>query len=361
MVMAAPGERCVEVSATDVRCVGLSPLAFLGPLGVVLISIVFSSCGRAPPPERLSELRAEAMEANSRALSAQRDRDDEEDGRTLRVLGEVTPVVLSWETLDQLSTSHVRTKNTQNPTDRTRVIEYRGVLVRDLLDRVHASDTVEELTFVSSDGFRSTVKTADARRYDILLAVQADGKPLARSEGGPLYLVFPHSDAPITEQLYPDRYWAFYVTHLIVGTESLSLRIAGRSFDGRAFAALSEVSMREVVGWKVHWPSTPIRVRGVRLADAIRAVGLSPGPDSTVTLRGKSLVHRSLKRPRTLPFGDVERCGMMLVTHSGEEDAPVPARLGGPVASAMPAVCAARYGEDFWVPFLEEVLVEVAR
>jgi hypothetical protein len=52
---------------------------------------------------------------------------------------------------------------------------------------------------------------------------------------------------------------------------------------------------------------------------------------------------------------------MMLVTHSGEEDAPVPARLGGPVASAMPAVCAARYGEDFWVPFLEEVLVEVAR
>ncbi len=325
---------------------------------VVTPAVSNASCRSAPPPERLFALRAEAMEANALALRAQTDGEEEEDARTLKVSGEASKTALSWETLDKLATSRIWTKNTQIPTNRTRVIEYRGILIRDLLDHVGASPMTEEVTFVSSDGFRSTIKAADSRQYDILLAVESEGKPIARSEGGPLYLVFPHSDSPATERLYPDRFWAFYVTHVVVGTEPIGLRINGQTLDGRAFAALPQISMREVVGWMVHWPSTPVRVRGVRLADAIHASGLSPGPESRITLRGKSFVHRTPKRPRTLPFADVERCGVLLVTHSGEDDEPVPARLGGPVASAVPAACATRFGGDFWVPFLEEVSVE---
>ena len=59
--------------------------------------------------------------------------------------------------------SHVRTVNPQNPTERDRVIDFRGVLVRDLLDRYRAAAGVTEVTFVAIDGFRSTIDLAGLR------------------------------------------------------------------------------------------------------------------------------------------------------------------------------------------------------
>ena len=51
-----------------------------------------------------------------------------------------------------------------------------------------------------------------------MLALERNGKPLSRSDGGPLHLIFPYSDRPEIANKYSARYWAFYVTHIIIGT-----------------------------------------------------------------------------------------------------------------------------------------------
>ena len=90
----------------------------------------------------------------------------------------------------------MHTTSPQNPAERDRVIDFRGVLVRDLIDRAGPAGDAGELTFVSIDAFRSAVSVADARRFRMLLAIEADGQPLQRSAGGPIFLVHPHSEQP---------------------------------------------------------------------------------------------------------------------------------------------------------------------
>jgi hypothetical protein len=46
-----------------------------------------------------------------------------------------------------------------------------------------------------------------------------------------------------------------------------------------------------------------------------------------------------------------------VVTHWGADHAPISARLGGPLAVAIPPTCADRYGDKYWVTFLESVEV----
>ena len=105
------------------------------------------------------------------------------------------------------------------------------MLVRDLLDRYRAAAAVAEITFVSIDGFRSSVDVAGLRGYRVLLAIAADDRPISRASGGPIFLVFPHTETPATVALYPDRYWSFYVTDVIVGTEPARLAVGERGFD----------------------------------------------------------------------------------------------------------------------------------
>src|SRR5205085_7545157 len=103
------------------------------------------------------------------------------------------------------------------------------------------------------DGFRATVKTADAREYRMLLAIRANGAAIPRSSGGPIFLIHPFTESPKTRELYPDRFWAFYVTHLVVGTEAPKLTIQGKPFDRAAIEAMPHSSFDGPHGFKVAW------------------------------------------------------------------------------------------------------------
>ena len=326
---------------------------------VIVGACAAGACGQGPSTTELERLRVEAVAANAVEVAAHADEAAAEPGRTLTIAGQLDGpgATLDWAALEAAAGSHVRTVNPQNPTERGRVVDFRGVLVRDLLDRYRAAAAVAEITFVSIDGFRSSVDVAGLRGYRVLLAIAADDRPISRASGGPIFLVFPHTETPATVALYPDRYWSFYVTHLIVGTEPARVQVGERTFDAAALATLPATALDGPVGWKVHWPSTPVHVRGVRVLDLVRAAGVTLPAGGHVIVRGKASIHRDPADPLVLAVDDLERCGFVLATHWGADDAPISARLGGPVALAVPPACADRYGDRFWIPFVEDLAV----
>jgi DMSO/TMAO reductase YedYZ molybdopterin-dependent catalytic subunit len=230
--------------------------------------------------------------------------------------------------------------------------------VRDLLATAGVHPGVSEVTFVSLDGFRSTVDLDGLRRFDVLLAIEADGRPIPRDQGGPIFLVFPHSSAPETVARYPERYWSYYVSHIVVGTEAPTLRIGDRVLDAASFAARPQVTRTQTVGWKVHWPSAPTQLRGVALPDLLQAAGVSLPAGGRVVVRGKAAVHRDPRAPRAIPAAELSRCPYLIVTHSGPHAEPIPARLGGPLALAVPPACDGPHAEPLWLTHVEELVIE---
>jgi DMSO/TMAO reductase YedYZ molybdopterin-dependent catalytic subunit len=68
-------------------------------------------------------------------------------------------------------------------------VEWRGVLLRDLLDRAGVHSRARALRFVSFDGTYTESLTLDqARRSDVLVAYELEGKQLSREHGGPVRL-----------------------------------------------------------------------------------------------------------------------------------------------------------------------------
>ena len=329
------------------------------PRLAALATLALVACARGPSDAELERLHAEAVAANEAEVASHADQVAAEPGRTLTIAGQLDGpgATLDWAAIDAAAQSHVRTVNPQNPTERDRVIDFRGVLVRDLLDRYRAAAGVTEVTFVAIDGFRSTIDLAGLRGFRVLLAIAADDKPISRASGGPIFLVFPHSEAPATVALYPDRYWSFYVTDVIVGTEPARLAVGERGFDAAALAALPSTALDGPVGWKVHWPSTPVHLRGVRVLDVLRAPGVTLPPPGRVIVRRKASIHHDPADPLVLAIDDLDRCGFLLATRWGADDAPISARLGGPIALAVPPACAGTYGDRYWIPYVEALEV----
>jgi hypothetical protein len=73
------------------------------------------------------------------------------------------------------------------------IVAFRGPLVRDVLARL-GLDGLDEVRFVAANDYYVDIPTDDFRRYDAILAMEADGKPLSRRERGPLWLMYPISD-----------------------------------------------------------------------------------------------------------------------------------------------------------------------
>jgi hypothetical protein len=337
--------------------------------GIVAAALSAAACRDRPDDDELDRWRREAQAANVAALAAARHGAVDEPGHVLTVSGQIRSgrTVIGWDELERIGQTHVPTTSPQDPTRAGQVIDFRGVLVRDLLDRVGVAGDATELTFVSIDAFRTPVAIADARRFRTLLALAADGVAIPRAQGGPIFLVHPHSEAPETVTLYPDRTWSFYVTDVIVGTEPAALRVGDRTLDAAALDALPQLHWEGVVKYKSYWPSDPVVLRGVRLRDALRAAGAAVPVGGAVIVRGKAAIQRDPKDPHRIAAADVERCEILLATRWGDprmaDDLalqPIAPRLGGPITLAIPPACAGAYGDHDWLTFVEELVVEPA-
>ena len=283
-----------------------------------------------------------------------------EPGFTLAVSGQIDqpPGTLGWSDLQQLAQTHVLTVNPQNP-DRKTPVDFRGVLVRDLLAKFGAREEATEATVVSTDGFRATVQIADAKQFRMLLAIEADKAAIPRSSGGPIFLVHPFSEnGPELKWKYPDRFWAFYVTNLIIGTEAPTLAVRGNGNDfhlnREALDQVDHATMNVPVSWKVEWPSGDVHLRGLKLQAVFDSVNVRLPDTGRIIVRGKSPLHRDPIKPIVIDVADLERCKPLLAMQWGPLEKGITARQGGPIALAF-AGCADKYPERTWATFVEEL------
>jgi DMSO/TMAO reductase YedYZ molybdopterin-dependent catalytic subunit len=111
-------------------------------------------------------------------------------GYRLAVRGLVErPLVLSYDELRALPAVGL-TRDFQCVTGwRVRDVQWRGVPLRDLLDRAGVQPGAQALRFTSFDGvYTESLTLEQARRADVIVAYEMQGKPLTSDHGGPVRL-----------------------------------------------------------------------------------------------------------------------------------------------------------------------------
>jgi len=331
------------------------------PLILAIFNIValLSGCTSRPTSAELDAWHQDAIAQNA-AMIAKLQSDKSKNDWQFVIQGQTStgqPVALSLSKLEALATTTVQTKEPHNTSTPNAIFNFRGVSVSTLLNEVGVAPMVSEITFVARDGFRATVSLADLRQYPIIIALERNGKKISRSEGGPLYLVFPQTQFPQLQQKYPDHFWAFYLTDMVVGTEPIQLKVGSRLFNAAALERLPQTTIEEAVSYRIGWPAEQVKLHGVRVRDAIASAGLTLPQNGGVIVRGKSPIYRDVASPIRLKASDVKRCDILLATHWGDERLPIPANMGGPITLALSSACQAQSDERRWVTFVEELEV----
>lgn len=72
---------------------------------------------------------------------------------------------------------------------------YQGVLLRDLLKQVGAGDA-KVLIAKALNNYATEVQVADAKKYDVILALSQNGKAMSRRNKGPVWVLYPMTDYP---------------------------------------------------------------------------------------------------------------------------------------------------------------------
>lgn len=70
-------------------------------------------------------------------------------------------------------------------------VAFSGPLMRDLLRRTIVAGKTQEVRFRAANDYFVDIPLRDFVEYDVILAMEADGKPLSRREKGPLWLMYP--------------------------------------------------------------------------------------------------------------------------------------------------------------------------
>jgi hypothetical protein len=313
------------------------------------------ACDRRADEDWIAARLAEAHERNE-AAALEHGQEDERREWTLTLVGpDGTSEVMPFARVATMATDEVST--TESAESRSaEILRFRGVRFSQLVARVPGGDRATDVTILASDGFRATVLMDDVRLFPILLATEMGGTPLGRDHGGPLYSVFPVTEHPELSGRYTSSWWVFYVTHLIVGTAPPAVRIGERTLDAAALDALPRVSIEAAVGYRVGWPSEPVRLSGVRLRDVLAAAGAPAIPGGRVRILSRAPITHGDERPTYISANDVLEHDVILALRYGEGDEPIPSRLGGPIALAFPEEVLQRLDEHDWLTFVDELV-----
>jgi hypothetical protein len=301
------------------------------------------------------------FEAQAAEREAQRthELEDETLAWTLTVLGETrsgAPLLLRNPDIEAASTVTI---HAAPPLDGAVVSEFRGARLSDLVQRAGGPlPGVDEVTLLASDGFRATVAWEDLSRAPILLATHCDGIRLRREQGGPLIAAFPLLEYPELLERYTESFWVYYVTHLVVGTPAPSLRVGEHHLERDALLALPTRELSVSVGYRVGWPSETVRLVGPSLREVLRAGNLELPEGMRVRVMSLAPISRGSERATHFSWTEVAAEEVILGLRYGEDETPIPARLGGPIVLAFSdAVAAAHPGHD-WLTFVTDVRVE---
>lgn len=344
-------------------------------LVLLFIGGLTTSCRRSPTSTQLEKWYQTAIAAD-RAIVKQQTQLTQQSQGALEISGQTQSgetVQLSWSELAPLATTVVQTRSPHHTSNPDAILQFRGIRVSDLLARIGTAPTASKITFVANDGYRATLDIGDLRRYPIILALEMNGMPISRSEGGPLFLVFPYKDFPELEYPYPDPFWIFYVSNIIVGTEPIALQVGdsrsnpsgNRTFTQTDLESLEKHTLEETVSYRMGWPSTPVELHGYRLRDILQLANIPLPQTGEVVIEAKASIYKGSDSPIRFDVSDVQNCDILLVIAWSPSEEPIPARLGGPITLAVPSTCPTSNGqtktipEDLrWVTFVEGVRLQ---
>ncbi|NEO29336.1 MAG: molybdopterin-dependent oxidoreductase [Symploca sp. SIO3C6] len=324
------------------------------------LTAYLSGCNKQPTTDQLQKWQQEAIARNQEMVATHQQNPQSNSEWQLKIEGKNSTgqqIQLSLSKLQTLANTSIQTQEPHNTTTPEAIVSFRGVPVSTLLDEFGVDTDVKEVTFVSYDGYRATVSIEDLRQYPILIALERNGKEIARSEGGPLYLVFPYSDFPQLQSKYRERFWAFYLTNIVLGTEPIQLQVGKRFLDETFLQQLPQVTIEEAVGYRIGWPVSKTKLQGVLVRDVLAAAGLQIPKNGAVIIQGKSPVYSDAANPIRIEASELNSCDILLATHWGEDAQPIPAKMGGPLTLALASDCHIQSDNNFWVTFVEKLEV----
>lgn len=81
---------------------------------------------------------------------------------------------------------------------------FRGVLLRDILDKVKADGTVLKATAI--DGYTVEIPVSDAQDYELIIAYKMDGEWLEEEVYAPFWIIYPYdTDKELDQEKYYGR------------------------------------------------------------------------------------------------------------------------------------------------------------
>lgn len=109
-------------------------------------------------------------------------------------------IELSLEDLAAMPQHEIRTET--DFTDGMRL--YRGPLARDVL-ALAGLDAAEMVRFIALNDYFVDIPVSDFTQFDVIMALESDGRRLSRRDKGPIWLMYPISDH---EKLADPSYYA---------------------------------------------------------------------------------------------------------------------------------------------------------
>lgn len=332
-----------------------------------------ANCQNQPNSAQLDRWRQQAIDLNQSIVQtiAEQKQGSQVQEWYLTIQGQIQKrSVWKLSELQKLSPQEIKTTNPHNTENREAIQTFQGIKISQLLEKSEVDSGVKEVTFLSSNNYRVTVSLEDLRKYPILLAWGKDGQPLSRSQGGPLYLVFPYSDYPELLDKYSDAFWAFYVTDMVVGNETVNIKVditpfdvGSKIFDRNALESLPQTTIEETVGYKFGWPVGKVKLTGVKLRDVINKANINLTSQTKVLIKGKSSLSSEPQEPVQLTIQEIANCNIILVTTWGENSAVIPTSMGGPVTLAFSNNCnngvtMSPQNSQHWATLVERIEVE---
>jgi DMSO/TMAO reductase YedYZ molybdopterin-dependent catalytic subunit len=325
-------------------------------IAIGLLMATLAGCQSQASNEQLDQWHKETIAENIRLTQANTSGLSKDWKLTIQ--GEIQkPITLDWMRIEKLATTQLITQEPHSNSLKTPVT-FRGISVKDILEKAGVQSGVDEVTIVASDAYYSTMPLKQLNNQQALLATLKEGSLIRRNEGGPLYMVY-YNNPKVNPDATDQQHWVYYVTHLIVGTEPLRLKVGSKSLKRVDLEKLPSHKMTTLVGYKIGWSSEPVQLVGVRIRDILRSQKLTIPKQSILKVRRKSMDDRDPQKSVLLTASLIDRCDVMLAYAFGADAQPIPASKGGPLTLAYGQNCPNDVVKKLaWLPFVESLSIE---
>ncbi|NJM45010.1 MAG: molybdopterin-dependent oxidoreductase [Alkalinema sp. RU_4_3] len=323
---------------------------------IALVTLL-TGCQSRVSDQQLKAWHQEAVAENDRLTQIQSA--DLSKNWRLTVQGQVnTPLTLTWPQI-QASAKDSFNSLKPYPDSPSTPSNFRGISVNSLLDRAGVQAGATEVTIVASDAYYATMPLREFVRQEGLLAIEENGKPIRRTDGGPLHLVFNHG-AKDQEVKAVRNEWVYYVTHLIIGTEPLRLKVGNaKTLNRFDLEKLPRHTMTTFVGYKIGWSAEPVKLVGVKLKDVLDSLNLQLPTNALIKVHRKAMIPKEAQKTVVLSADILKSCDVMLAYGWGPEAQNIPASKGGPLTLAYGKNCTSDAVKNLaWLPFVESITVE---